>query len=66
VKEYKLYFLDAAGHIRRSMDLRRPDDREAIAEANIFANEHGLELWEGARKVAEIGTSGGSARSSSS
>jgi len=54
VKEYKLYFFDAYGHVRRSMDMLRPNDEEAIAEAHIFASEYGLELWRGKYKVAAL------------
>jgi hypothetical protein len=57
VNEYKLYFFDQYGRIRRSMDLMRPSDEDAIAEAKIFVSEHGLELWRGKQKVATLGAS---------
>ena len=55
MKDYRLYFLNETGGIRKALNIRRPSDAEAIDHAHIFANKHGLELWEGARKVAEIG-----------
>ena len=54
MSEYKLYFLDDAGHIARAMDLECRDDRDAIAAAHAHPGEHGAELWQSARKVGDV------------
>ena len=49
--QYRLYFLDAAGHINRRVELDCRDDDEAIERANKHEIGYGMELWRGARRV---------------
>jgi len=51
---YRLYFLDAEGHIRRRLDLECRDDDEAIEQASAHDIGRGIELWCGARRVKKF------------
>ena len=48
---YRLYFLDAAGHIKRRIELDCRDDGEAIEQSSKHDVGAGLELWCGERRV---------------
>ena len=49
--EYRLYFLNRAGHITGARDLVCQDDREAIAMALADTDPRGKELWKGNSQV---------------
>jgi hypothetical protein len=49
--DYRLYLLDAKGHIRSSVDLDCEDDEAAKAVAEGHRHEHRLELWQRDRFV---------------
>lgn len=50
---YRLYLLNSEGHVAHRFDLPDyPDDAAAIAYASKAHNPHGIELWEGKRRLA--------------
>ena len=49
--QYRLYFLDALGHIKRRVELDCRDDCEAIAHTNKHPIGDGIDLWCGPRRV---------------
>ena len=49
--DYRLYFLDEQGHVRRGLDLECRDDAHAIAVVSEHLSDEAMELWQGARKV---------------
>jgi hypothetical protein len=51
---YKLYFVDGAGHIHNRMDIEANDDAAAVAKAEDLAKGQALELWQSARIVKKI------------
>ena len=51
MSSYRLYFLDAEGHIKRRMELDCRDDDEAIEQASKHDLGSGMELWNGSRRV---------------
>lgn len=51
---YRLYFLDAQNHITSAQDFECQDDNGALAYAMDFVHDRDLELWSGARLVAQI------------
>jgi hypothetical protein len=53
---YRLYFLDAEGHIKRRVELDCCDDDEAIEQASKHDIGHGMELWNGPRRVKGFST----------
>jgi len=55
--EYRLYFLDAAGHITRAKVMTCDNDQAAVAQTKIQAHDHGLELWQQGRHVFSQGPS---------
>jgi len=52
--EYKLYFLDAKGHIYRRQDLECADDKAALRVADALIIDHDMELWCGTRCVRKF------------
>lgn len=52
--DYKLYFLDGQGRIRRAIDLSCEDDEHAIRTVNEQARGLPMQLWEGDRLVKEF------------
>lgn len=52
--DYRLYFLDSAGHIVRREDLDFPTDQDAVEHARQYVNGTGLELWSRDRVVARL------------
>ena len=62
---YRLYFLDQrSGHILRAADYEAVDDAEALLLAREQQGAHPLELWCGARRVAEVEIAAGAGRRS--
>ena len=49
--QYRLYILDADGHIKRRIDLDCRDDGEAIERAIEHEIGTGMDLWCDARRV---------------
>jgi hypothetical protein len=43
--DYRLYFLDEAGHIQGVVEFDSADDDEAIAHAQTYADGRAMELW---------------------
>jgi len=54
VIEYRAYFVGRDGHFNGFEPLICPDDIEAIDRAKRLVNNHGIELWCGARLVASL------------
>lgn len=42
---YKLYCIDATGHVVSSQDLRVRDDLSALREAEKASDHHAIEIW---------------------
>jgi hypothetical protein len=55
---YKAYLLGRTGNIVSRVDLDCNDDEAAKKRANALVGGHDVELWDGARKIAEFKTSG--------
>ena len=51
---YRLYFLDAAGHIRHAIDLDCEDDAQAVATVATRSDGRAMELWRGAMLVRKF------------
>jgi hypothetical protein len=51
---YRLYLLQADGHISRGVDLNCETDEQALAVAMREPHPLGRELWDGARLIAMI------------
>lgn len=51
---YRLYELDEGDHILKAASLEFPSDGEALAAARARAGVHGLEVWQGSRRVGRI------------
>lgn len=51
---YRLYFLNNDGHIVHAAESECADDAEAEAWAKDQADGRYMELWSGARRVAEF------------
>jgi len=49
--DYRLYFLDEQGHVRRALDMECRDDAQAIAVVTEHLSDQAMELWQGSRKV---------------
>ncbi|HET7085137.1 MAG TPA: hypothetical protein VFI23_10225 [Rhizomicrobium sp.] len=52
--DYKLFGLDEAGHIVFEKDLLAYDDLAALREAEAACDNHVVEVWQGARRVARV------------
>jgi hypothetical protein len=52
--DYKLYYLDEAGHIVQAVVLNADDDEAAVAEAESRRDQRRMELWRRARLVREL------------
>jgi len=52
--DYKLYYLDNAGHIVQAVALNADDDEAAVAEAESRRDQRRMELWSRARLVREL------------
>ena len=51
--DYKIYFLDADGHIRGFSDFSAKDDEAAIAHARQFTDVD-MEIWQRGRKIKDL------------
>lgn len=64
--DYRLYFLDATGHIRKAVELECADENEAInlAEDHRQArhHDHAMELWQRARLIRHFPPAGEAAK----
>ena len=60
--DYRLYFLDSAGHIRKAVELECADEQEALALAEEHRRKrghaHGMELWQLTRLIHRFPPSG--------
>ena len=54
MSNYRAYLLGRDGHIARRVDLDCGDDEAAKRGANALVGAYDIELWDGARKVAEF------------
>ena len=52
--DYKLYSLDASGHIVSAKDVVARDDLAALQEAEKDCDKFVVEVWQGARRVARV------------
>ena len=52
VPDYRLYWLNRAGHFIRVEEFTADDDEAALATARALSGVERCELWTGARKVA--------------
>jgi len=43
--DYRLYFLDDAGHIQGVVEFDGSDDADALAQAEGYADVRAMELW---------------------
>jgi hypothetical protein len=57
VSHYRLYLLDDRDHVIRGLDLTCRDDLDAKLAAELFRPTNAVELWQGRRKVAQLGKS---------
>jgi hypothetical protein len=60
VPDYRVYTLDADGHIVRRTEICCPDDDAALERAKNLADGHAVELWEGARLIVLLDGKDGS------
>lgn len=51
MQDYRLYYLDEAGHIRRAVEFTCPGDQEALDHALAQADGRSMELWSRERFV---------------
>ena len=51
---YRAYLIGGDGHIFSRVELGCEDDETAIARAKMLVDGHDVEVWDGARKVAEF------------
>jgi hypothetical protein len=54
VAHYRIYFLDRNDHIRHALSVECTDDAEAVELLQRHSDGRGMELWQGARRVARI------------
>lgn len=55
MRDYRMYALDGAGLIDRAARIERlHDDRAAVVAAEKLGHHHTVEIWEGARWVANV------------
>ncbi len=52
--DYRLYFLDTEGHVRRRIDLECEDDEAAVEVAETHADGMAMELWRRERVVRKF------------
>lgn len=52
--DYRLYFTDEHGHIRRALEFVCDDDAEAIQRAEQHVDSLDMELWQRDRVVAKL------------
>lgn len=59
--EYKVFLLNAEGHIHRVLEVVEPSDEEALDKIRRLEAPHGFEVWMRDRLVARVGPDGRSA-----
>jgi hypothetical protein len=52
--DYRLYFIDAKGHIKDAVELEGVDDADAIQKAEIHSDGREMELWRRTRVVMKF------------
>ena len=56
--DYRLYLLDASGHIRHAVEFECTDDKEALTLAEEHRRKrrhvHAMELWQRARLIQKF------------
>jgi hypothetical protein len=50
--DYRAYILGPDGHIQLRVELHCADEETATERAKQLVDGHGVELWDGARKIA--------------
>jgi hypothetical protein len=53
-RAYRAFRVDASGRIYRSHVLDCETDEQAITVARQFIDGHGVQLWDGSRKIANF------------
>lgn len=51
---YRIYQVDDHGHIRAAKDVECACDVEAVAAGRAAVNWQGVEVWQGARRLAVL------------
>jgi hypothetical protein len=51
---YRAYMISLDGRIVHRVDIECDDDEAAKERAKLLVNGHDVELWDGARKIAEF------------
>lgn len=54
MRNYRAYFLGDDRRIFRRVDLHCTNDEDAKIQAQQLMDGHSVELWDGARKIAEF------------
>ena len=54
MRNYRAYLFGRNGHIKQRIDLNCADDEAAKMRAKALVGGHDVELWDGARKIAEF------------
>lgn len=57
--DYRLYFLNEGGSFWRVVEIEAADDAAALDQARRHLSQWRLELWQGARMVAQLSPEGG-------
>lgn len=52
--DYRLYFIDESGHIKRVVELDCATEAEAVREAESHVGFMAMELWQRARVVTKF------------
>lgn len=52
--DYRLYLLDAAGHITKAVEIEAPSDDAALAHCQNHESVGGVELWQRTRFVRRL------------
>lgn len=53
-RAYRAFRVDPSGRIYRSHVLDCETDEQAMAAARRFVDGHGVQLWDGSRKIADF------------
>jgi hypothetical protein len=54
MRGYYIYTLGEDGHVQHRVDAMCEDDEQAKRRAGQLVDTHVVELWQGARKIAEF------------
>ena len=64
--DYRLYFMDPAGHIRKAVEFECADEKAALNLAEEHRRKgrhaHGMELWQRTRLIHKFPPSGAPAK----